>query len=150
MQVICLSFNFTQILEELSVIKRMMKPQCQEQSVPAHHMVNGQNAMLWTVRDGRAFALTLMTAIFDKDKMAGRLCFISSAGRKRTNKELLPQDEVCMHAIAVSKILTLYIMLQVQLIVKLVMERFPETNMSLLREVMNQKCRCVYISIVLH
>jgi len=90
-----------QMLKELLQMKRTLESivsQRQDESpIPAHHIVNGQNVMLWAVRDGRAFALSLMDVIFKKEEMAGHLCFISAAGRKRTNKATLPTEKVCMH-----------------------------------------------------
>ena len=71
------------------------RQQPQNNETPAHHIVNGSNAMLWTVRDARQFSIDLMTAMFKKEEMAGHLAFISAAGQKKTKKTTLPREKVC-------------------------------------------------------
>jgi len=69
------------------------RQQPQNDEIPAHHIVNGSNAMLQTVRDARQFAINLMTAMFTKEEIAGHLAFISAAGLKK--KTALPREKVC-------------------------------------------------------
>jgi len=54
-----------QILHKLQTIKEMLECGNQQEtpSVPAHHMINGQNVTLWPTRDGGIFCLDLMTAL---------------------------------------------------------------------------------------
>ena len=88
---------FTQVFEELSQIKKILESGAHQQPpAPAHHMIKGRNVMLMPVRDGIEFALNLMDVIFAKEELSGHLCSVTNAGRKRTNKPLLPAEKVGM------------------------------------------------------
>jgi len=70
---------FAQILKQIEEIQQHQRSgqQGEAASVPAHHMVNGQNVMLWPARTGRKFCLDLMTAMFNKEEMGDGLAIIS-------------------------------------------------------------------------
>ena len=77
-----------------------------------------------------------MTALFKKGEMIGRLAFKSA--ENRTLKETLPTEKYIFNIdISIHN----YSFNQVELIVRLVTERFPITNLKELKEAMNQKCR---------
>ena len=88
---------FVQILKGIEEIREHQRAGQHGEAapVPAHHMINGQNAMLWPARTGRKFCLDLMTAMFKKTEMGDRLAIISQTARKRTKKSTLPADKVC-------------------------------------------------------
>ena len=58
-----------QILKKLQILINAKE----EEEVPAHHIIAGQNVMLRPVRDGQQFVLDLMTMMFKKEEMAGHL-----------------------------------------------------------------------------
>ena len=111
-----------------------------EEKVPDHHIINGENVMLWPVRDGQQFGLDLMSALFTKKEMIGHLCFTSK--QRPSPKPKLPQDKVATYCYDSTLTFTLCVtILQIEQIVGLVLERFPETNIKSLKMSMNQKCR---------
>jgi len=63
----------------MQILKKLQLPidAKEEEEVPAHHIINGQNVVLWPVRDGQQFDLDLMTMMFKKEEMVGHLCFKS-------------------------------------------------------------------------
>lgn len=132
-------------MKELEAIKESiasLKPRLEADEVPAHHIIDGENVMLWLPSHANKFALDLMGKMFTREEMAGHLC--SKDPKRNSPRPLLPREKVPSHTTG-----SLFAsLLQVEHIIKLVLEKFPPSkfnvDMKSLRLSMNQKCRYCY------
>ena len=64
--------------------------------VPVHHIINGENVMMWPAKYENKFALDLMSKLFEKEEIAGHICF-KSTGARQSPRPLLCRERVTVH-----------------------------------------------------
>jgi len=138
--------HYFQILKRLDDINEKLdmilaqKSTVMSEPVPDHHIIDGENVMLWVPTSASKFALDLLAKLFSKEELAGHICFSSSS--RPSKRILLPKDKVYMHSTIKFSYSTIQTF-QIALIVRLVKENFPDMNPKVVRQSMNQKCRYI-------
>ena len=140
--------HYFQILKRLDNINEKLdmilaqKSTVTSEPVPDHHIIDGENVMLWVPTSASKFALDLLAKLFSKEELAGSIKFCFSSSSPPSNGTLLPKDKVYMHS-TIKFSYSTRLTFQIALIVRLVKEKFPDMNPKIVRQLMNQKCRYI-------
>ena len=133
--------NVSKILQLLQNSSSSSSSQGTTETVPSRHLVKGRNvmAMATSCRDGYSFGLDLLDMMFTPEELSGSLVY-EPKPTKSKKKGLDKVKVICTFSFLLFQCMYCGI-IQVEHLMELVQEKFPETNFKTLVLKLNQKCR---------